>query len=406
MKSKENINLLCALQAFEIESCRLLGGWLPGIRKWEDKYHICEHLWQDSEHSKTLRTRLWELKVRKPENKTGDTPRKLMERFALTQSDYSFLAAFYQVFKKAMVDAYESLLESAYPVYDAPTVSVVRRILADKKAQLEWANASLEGLLDSGEKQAEAERWRPFFRECMDFFGGIHFLASDESDDKEEPNPPPGAHISPLPFPEALRDDRFEITFTGMPEPEGESLESARLFQFVNYAHEMQAAETLGSVLWETQGMEWEFYYDVARHCYDEARHSKLGETRLRELGHHISDFPHCTTNYNWRQLYDPLRRYCILTYIIETDSFKYKHETYQRYLKESDTASAEAVLYDIMDETLHVRLGQKWVPELAKKAGCEESLEALTKECREILVQHSTAPIQKKYSDKQAAVQ
>lgn len=31
--------------------------------------------------------------------------------------------------------------------------------------------------------------------------------------------------------------------------------------------------------------------------------------------------------NYNWRQLYDPLTRYCILTYVIETDSFKYKHK-------------------------------------------------------------------------------
>jgi len=96
------------------------------------------------------------------------------------------------------------------------------------------------------------------------------------------------------------------------------------LFQFFNYTQEMQAAETLGSTLWEADGMEWEFSYEVARHCYDEVRHSALGEARLAQLGHHVSDFPNYTTNYAWRQFYDPLRRYCVLTHVIEADSFKY----------------------------------------------------------------------------------
>ena len=115
--------------------------------------------------------------------------------------------------------------------------------------------------------------------------------------------------------------------------------------------------------------MEWDFYFDVARHCYDEVRHSKLGETRLSELGHAVTDFPNCVGNYAWRQLYDPLRRYCVLTCVIETDSFAYKHQTYQEYVTNGDMDSAEAVLYDITDETLHVRWGQKWTPKLMEAA-------------------------------------
>ena len=213
--------------------------------------------------------------------------------------------------------------------------------------------------------------------------------------------PPPGYGNSPLPFAEAKRDERFELHFTGIPRPEPDDAEGNRLFQFVNYAHEMQAAETLGSVLWEVGDMSWEFYYDVARHCYDEARHCQLGETRLAELGRHITEFPHCVTNYNWRQLIDPLRRYCVLTYVIEQDSFQYKHESYKRYLQEDDNESAEAVLFDIADETMHVRWGQKWVPELMEQAGYEGDAKELTEECRQILREHSVNPVQKAYAEK-----
>ena len=128
---------------------------------------------------------------------------------------------------------------------------------------------------------------------------------------------------------------------------------------------EMQAAETLGSVLWEVDGMDWEFYYDIARHCYDECRHCKMGEERVRELGHEIHEFPQFVGNYAWRQIYDPMRRYAMLTYIIEQDSFALKHETYKNYVQLNDHASAEAILYDIIDETMHVRWGTKWVGKL-----------------------------------------
>ena len=96
----------------------------------------------------------------------------------------------------------------------------------------------------------------------------------------------------PLPFAQAKRDARFKITLTSASLPKDDDRDAKVLFQFFNYTQEMQAAETLGSTLWEADGMEWEFYYEIARHCYDEVRHSALGEARLAQLGHHGSDSP------------------------------------------------------------------------------------------------------------------
>ena len=105
------------------------------------------------------------------------------------------------------------------------------------------------------------------------------------------------------------------------------------------------------------------------------------------------------------RQLIDPLHRYCVLTYVTEADSFKYKHETYQKYLEVQDLESAEAVLYDITDETLHVRWGKKWVPKLMEAANCDLDLDTLVNECRRLLLKHTVNPLQRASSQEAIGV-
>lgn len=388
---KEVINHLCVFQYLEIECARLLGGWLPGLRRWESKHAAALHLWQDAQHSKHLRTRLWELKVMNPDRLVPDEAKAVISALALAREDDEFLAGLYLGLKSALLAAYHRYIEVTHPVNDAPSVEVIRRIIPELEAQLSAAREMLAMAAPSAPDSDEGrgDRWRRFIASRSAFLG------ESPGQPAEAVLPPPGYSVSPLPFAEARRDERFKVDFTGIPRPAEGDFEAARLFQFINYAHEMQAAETLGSVLWEAEGMPWEFYFDVARHCYDEARHCQLGETRLAELGRHITEFPHCVTNYNWRQLVDPLRRYCILTYVIEQDSFKYKHESYKRYLERTDHESAEAVLFDIADEMLHVRWGKKWVPELMKNTGEESDLDTLVAESRRLLQEHSVNPMQ-----------
>ena len=75
--------------------------------------------------------------------------------------------------------------------------------------------------------------------------------------------------------------------------------EAHRLWRFKHYLNEMTAAETLGSILWMTPEMPWENQHNVARHLWDEMRHSQLGQVRVQQLGLRIEDVPQVVQIYN-----------------------------------------------------------------------------------------------------------
>lgn len=379
------------LQAHETWCARVLGGWLPGIERWEVKHRIGVHLWEDAQRAHALRTRLWELRVPDPDRGVDGGPAAVARALASAPSDVAFLAATYGVVKPALRAAYEAYLATTHAVHDAPTVAALQPVLATLRAQLAWADHALRDLVDRGETRREADRFARYVAETLAAHGGVDATAPRAAD----PAPLPGSEVQ-LPFDDARRDARFDLAAAPLAVPSEERPLEYTLFQFANYGAEMQAAETLGSILWECDGMPWEFTYDLARHCADEVRHAKLGEERLAQLGHHVTDFPHTTGNYAWRQRLDPLHRYCALTYVIEADSFAYKHRSYAYYLEQGDAESAQAVLYDILDETLHVRWGKKWVPEMMKRFGYAGDVGTLVTACRELVAERSLSPMQR----------
>ena len=391
--SKLRINQLRHLQAWETHTARMIGGWQPAIRLWEAKHLVGLHLWQDFQAAREIRTRLWELRVSRPDSSAvNEAVLPAIKLLANAQHDFELVAGLYLGVKRALAAAYREYVAKTHPTWDAPSIDILTRAAATKETQIEWAEAYLEQVATSKEEKRIVERWEAFAGEVISAAGGV--TGGGERAD-ELPVPPPGYGCL-LPFGEAKRDDRFEVQLGGFERPPIEDEEAHKLWQFVNYTMEMQAAETLASVLWEVEGMEWDFYYDVARHCYDECRHSKMGEERVRELGHEIFEFPQFTGNYAWRQLYDPMRRYCMLTYIIEQDSFALKHETYKNYVRSGDAKSAEAIMYDIIDETMHVRWGQKWVGELIEHQGEGKALEEVIAECRQAVLDNSLSPAQR----------
>ncbi|MBK8021027.1 MAG: DUF455 family protein [Chloroflexi bacterium] len=388
---KANIEKLKRYQALETYCARLLGGWLPGIARWEVKQQVAYHLWEDMQFSKQLRTRLWELRVNSPDRDLPPELNRAFQLLAVAQQDYELLAGVYLVLKQALHDAYAHYIRTTFDIYDHPSVQALRQIVPLRAAQLEWARRTVEELAENGEKHRQVQRWMQFAQDVIAACGGV----DGELPVGEMPAPPP-AYASLLPFVEARRDSRFDVQIGSPAKPDENDHAAYVVWQFANYVQEMQAAETLATILWEVDSMEWEFYYDIARHCWDEVRHSELGQTRLAQLGYHISDFPSSIGSYGWRQLFDPLVRYCALTYVIEADSFEMKHASYQRYLKQGDMDSAQPIMYDIMDETMHVRFGQKWVPPLMQRYGYPHPLKDLVTECRRVVATHSVAPAQR----------
>ena len=221
--------------------------------------------------------------------------------------------------KRKLLEAYERYIRETYDIYDLPSVLALEGILPRRRAQLQWAEQTVSELASDGEKQRALQRWQCFAEDVIQAMGGIDGVMPGSPTCRQRHQPTRRF----LPFSEARRDARFTIETTPPDIPDENDHTAWALWQFSNYVQEMQAAETLASMLWEVDGIDWEFYYDIARHCWDEVRHSQLGQRRLRELGYHIVDFPSAIGSYAWRQLFDPLRRYCALTYVIEADSFQ-----------------------------------------------------------------------------------
>lgn len=389
--AKQNIDRLKRYQALETGIARLLGGWLPGIARWEVKKQVGYHLWEDMRHSQAIRTRLWELRVANPDRDLDPALAEAVERLALAQHDDELLAGVYLVLQADVLAACKAYVASTYSVYDYPSVIMLGAVIPALEAQIAWAEQTVKTLADSGEKRRRVQRWMQYARDVVASVGGV-----DGAEPVADfPVPPPGYGLL-LPFSEAKRDERFTVAVAGAPMPDEADPVGYMVWQFANYVQEMQAAETLATIMWEVKGMEWDFYFDIARHCWDEIRHSELGENRLNQLGHHIADFPSSIGSYGWRQLFNPLIRYCALTYVIEADSFALKHASYQRYLEQDDMESAQALMYDIMDETMHVRFGQKWVDKLKAHYGETMPLDALIQECRSIVAKHAVAPAQR----------
>ncbi len=394
---EENIHQLQRYQCFEIQMARLLAGWLPGIAQWEAKHQIGIHIWEDAEHSRELRTRLWELRVPSPDRGIVEKVLPVINALSLAQHDWELLAGVYLVLKANLLASYRTYLDNTYAVYDRPSVARMQRIIAEEEAQIAWARQTVDALVDTEDKRRSLTLWMRYAGAVITAAGGVD-RTGEMGADAELPQPPPG-FTTLLPFPQAKRDERFEVRLEAIGLPETGNHPAERLWQFINYTQEMQAAETLGSVLWEVEGMPWEFYYDVTRHCADEVRHCKLGETRLAQLGYKATDFPQMVGNYAWRQQIDPLRRYCVLTYIIEANGFDLKHEMHRKHVDHDDTESAQAVLFDILDETMHVRFGHKWVPQLMTHFGYDKPEDALVEECRVLNVTHTYEPAQRERS-------
>lgn len=59
---------------------------------------------------------------------------------------------------------------------------------------------------------------------------------------------------------------------------------------------------------------------------------------------------------------------------VAETGHFVVKNEAYQDFKEGQDFESAEMMIFDIIDETVHVQYAHRWLPLLAEKAGIDNS--------------------------------
>jgi uncharacterized ferritin-like protein (DUF455 family) len=130
---------------------------------------------------------------------------------------------------------------------------------------------------------------------------------------------------------------------------------------------EMQALEAAGRTTWDFPELEWGFKMNMARQCWDEARHVQIYEKLLHHYDGEVGDYPENTFLFETGCADDPVLRVTGVNRCIEglaCDVFRDLVETGKRT---GDKILEQAVDYVLADELTHVRFGSDWSKECTK---------------------------------------
>jgi len=133
------------------------------------------------------------------------------------------------------------------------------------------------------------------------------------------------------------------------------------------YVGELQALEAAGRTLWDFPDAPWEFKMNMARQCWDEARHVQVYEKLIEHVGGEIGEFPENTFLFEVSCAEDPVLRVAGVNRCLEglaCDAFRSLIE-YGRAV--GDDVIAQAVDFVLADELTHVRFGSDWVKEFTR---------------------------------------
>lgn len=379
MRVADHVEKLSRLLSLGFGLARVLAGWVPNCPSYALKTELPRLLYEDMRHLTRLHARFGQL----PGASSGIEPvpalREFLDRISRADDYQCFLAGFYFEVKAALVVALEDYKRRCDPLYDAPTLYELNGIIPEIRAHIDWANGVLlEGRL-SLESGQRIELWRRYVRKLLARIGGIW---GDEVVTEEQwPESPAQAPLHPAP--EHYLGDPSMTYMDHFPLTQDEAPVHLTLREIVYHnATEWAVIDHLCVLFFGARGMPLEFYLDLARHTWDEARHSLMGMRRLSQMGYEpFRDF-------KWP--YSPTRTesfaewFGSLTMLAEACSFTRKHGSIEPFYRFGDPLSAQQSEIDCLDERLHVTFGRRWYPVMAELAGDKRPLRDMVKSLRE----------------------
>lgn len=366
------VKLLRRYLYVEGETMRCLAAHLNGVPEWEVKCAASLHLWQDAEHGGWLRDRVKEMRT--PPLHLDAVPDEALaaffEELIRSETTAELLVGVYKVLKGELILALRQHMAEANRLADQPTMRVLRFILLEEVEQLEWGLDAIGGLLEHEqpgvEERASLDAWEDHLTVYLRAAGGI----SGESGRASGDDLPPSRVVGPCePVRTPRRDERFARVW-GSRGVRSEDVSSHERDWWNLYVRltEMHVPELLALVIYEWKDQPWEFYRDVARHLWDEARHAMLGEVAFEARGADTFEVPHEISFAELpNKLFDPRDRYLLLW---GAEQGAMKGSTGKRHQYEVATAAMDPLSrtfhdFDWADEVLHVHIARRWLKPL-----------------------------------------
>jgi hypothetical protein len=393
----------------EFELARLCFGWLPSFDTWEQKWWSGQVAYWHSRHMRFLEQRIRELPGAFPDRHGPPVPlRDAYTRISLAPSARAFWTG-YEFLLKQLHRDYDAFLAVADPVTNSATIDCLNIVLIERSRILSWLSSGPLALYnDRGTPGGPDSDWLAYSGQVL---AGIDKVM--DGDENAWPPIPEGEPLGPVPV-DGRSDPSMIASDYQKRIPEAEKLayefyadeknspiaNNVRQMIFIN-STEIIASELVAYIFYSCHDLPFEFYYDTARHIWDEVRHTEMGLRRLKQLGFKIEDFRYwgpCHVEKDATAL-DHYEFYADLTNRAEACSFNYKRTCAEAFRKHGDIISAVQSEFDVADERLHTGYGAKWSPELFKLA-TGESMTAAS-----LVERYLNAELKKKgYTDEEIA--
>jgi hypothetical protein len=231
--------------------------------------------------------------------------------------------------------------------------------------------------LIDGQAQAALGDWPAFLDKCLTAAGGLDGtapsslpLASERRGEAGEGPLPRRRSAKPPVFDTVpRRDERFIDPYNAGVNAEAFLYDpryparAKTLMMFYKRLREIDVPEMMASIIYETKGKPWDYYLEMTRQLWDEARHAMMGQVGF--VAHGL-DWTRIPINFTWsRNLNTQLsaiERHAVL-YFIEQGLMP---RTGKRFEWETATESGDALAariqdYDWADEVLHSQIGRRW---------------------------------------------
>ncbi len=323
--------------------------------------HLC------AEHTAALRKRVGEM--REPPLGLEAVPNANLEIFfdeilgAPTTEE--LLLGLYEKAVPALRGALARHLRDTNPLADQPSVRLCRFALLELDDMLKFGADCIAALVDNQSRERLSD-WLSLLDDCLAAAGGLDGTQSAKPVSLRREHSAQPYRYDGVP----RRDERF-------PDPYNLGVNAEvflydehfpptakTLMMFYKRLREVDVPEMMASIITETTGKPWEYYRDMTRQLWDEARHAMMGEVGFASLG---IDWPSkVMVNHTWSLCLNtqlkPIERHAVL-YFIEQGLMP---RNGKRFEWEVGVASGNPLAalfqdYDWADEVLHARIGRDW---------------------------------------------
>lgn len=336
---------------------------MSSTANWEFKAALGRQIWESAQHWGSWRARIGELRghehliERQAEGGLHDFFLELLH----SDNDAELAVGLYAVILPAYRAALERYTAETNPLVDQPTVRAVRHVLLDLDEQLAFGQSVLAAIVPTA--RPALATWREHLERYLDAAGGLDGTGPTRPS-FELPSP---RHADEFRIPGTFaRDARFTTTLPKVNPYREDEVQSALLSKMWVRAQEMTAAELCATVLFEWEDLPYEGCLDLARHCWDETRHSLFGQAALESQGIALPSVPSWIGYAEHTMPAYPQKRYAHLA--IATEAGAMRHPGGKRGEWEWCKEKAQHPLmttyqdFDWADEVNHVAYGRQWL--------------------------------------------